>query len=226
MKKEDIHLYDIHRILFGEAPPMFLLETLGRTLIMYIALLTIVRWMGKRMAAQLTITEMAVMVTIGAIVSVSMQVPERGLIQGFIILLCTLAFQRGLNRLTYKYKKIEDLTQGTTGLLVKDGVLQLQEMKDSKISRQELFAIIREREVYQLGKVKRLYVEACGTFSLFKDTESKPGLSVLPVSDTALQQETQADKTKMACINCGQLADMDNNPCNNCSHTQWTAAIL
>jgi hypothetical protein len=58
MKKEDIHLGDWARILFGEAPPIFLLEVFIRTLIVYVFLLYILRWLAKRMSGQLTIMEL------------------------------------------------------------------------------------------------------------------------------------------------------------------------
>ena len=79
MKKEDIHLGDLARILFGEAPPLFLLEVFVRTLIVYVFLLYILRWLGKRMSGQLTIMELSVMLTLGAIVSASMQIPDHGI---------------------------------------------------------------------------------------------------------------------------------------------------
>lgn len=76
MKKEDIQPWDWQRIFLGEAPPEFLVEILIRTLIIYIALMIIVRLMGKRMGGQLTISELAVMVTLGAIVAPAMQIPH------------------------------------------------------------------------------------------------------------------------------------------------------
>ena len=97
MKKEDIQPWDWQRILFGEAPPEFLVEVFVRTFIIYIALLIIVRLMGKRMGGQLTVSELAVMVTLGAIVSPAMQIPQLGVLMGILILICALIFQRGLN---------------------------------------------------------------------------------------------------------------------------------
>ena len=99
MKKEDIEPWDWPRILFGQAPPEFLLEVFMRTALIYIALLIIVRLMGKRMGGQLTISEMAVMVTLGAIVSPAMQIPQLGILLGIMILVCALIFQRSLNYL-------------------------------------------------------------------------------------------------------------------------------
>src|ERR1700712_3706164 len=102
MKKQEIHLDDIHRILFGEAPSIFLLEVFVRTILIYLFLLFVVRWLGKRMSGQLTIMEMAVMLTLGAIVSVGMQVPDRGILLSVLVLLVTLAFHRGLGELGFK----------------------------------------------------------------------------------------------------------------------------
>jgi hypothetical protein len=66
MKKYEIHLADWQRMLFGQSPPVFLLEVLIRTIIIYVFLLFVLRWLGKRMSGQLTILEMAVMLTLGS----------------------------------------------------------------------------------------------------------------------------------------------------------------
>ncbi len=93
MEKREIKLDDTGRILFGEAPAEFLLEVLIRTLIIYVALLVTVRLMGKRMVGQLTISEMSVMLTLGAIVSPGMQAPATRLLH------CRDGFRNG--RTTY-----------------------------------------------------------------------------------------------------------------------------
>ena len=79
MKKEDIQPWDWQRILFGQAPPEFLIEVFLRTTLIYLALLVVTRALGKRMGGQLSISELAVMVTLGAIVSPAMQIPQLGL---------------------------------------------------------------------------------------------------------------------------------------------------
>src|SRR6476659_4263861 len=73
MEKDEIHFGDIKRWLFGDAPPEFMIEVFIRTILIYLFLLLIVRLMGKRMSGQITLTEMAVMITLGAIVSPAIQ---------------------------------------------------------------------------------------------------------------------------------------------------------
>lgn len=233
MKKEEIYLDDIKRILYGLAPPQFMLEVFVRTIIIYIALLFIVRWLGKRMSGQLTIMEMAIMLVIGAVVSVPMQVPDRGLLQGGVLLLCIVVFQRGISWLGFKNGKIEDWTQGKTSMLVKDGVLQLKEMQHVRISRQQLFAELRQENVSNLGMVDRVYLEAHGLFSIFQSEKPKPGLPILPPDDKEILQtkkhafsEGQVPVELMACINCGFVKPIDNpETCKDCGHREWINAI-
>lgn len=139
--------------------------------------------MGKRMNGQLTIIEFSVIVMMGAILAVPMQIPDRGLLQGILILLCMLLLLRGINWVAFKSSRFEKLLHGEASLLVKDGVLQLRDMKRCNISPQELFGILRSKNIFQLGKVKRCYLEGCGQFSVYTMSESTTGLPLYqPIS--------------------------------------------
>jgi len=226
MKKEDIHLSDMARILFGEAPPLFLLEVFVRTLIIYIFLLYVLRGLGKRMSGQLTIMELSVMLTLGAIVSASMQLPDHGILEGFLLLLCALGFQRGISYLGVRSSKFEELTQGKAGMLLSDGVLQVDVMKSFRISRQQIFAQLRNKKIYNLGAVDRMYLEASGMYSVFKAETARPGLAVLPPDDPAIGSILQQVPGLMACRSCGFVQPTEELPaCNSCGCEEWTPAI-
>jgi uncharacterized membrane protein YcaP (DUF421 family) len=229
MKKEEIHWGDWHRILFGTAPAEFLLEVLIRTVIMYLVLLVILRLMGKRMGGQLTIAELAVMLLLGAIISVPMQAPEKGLLQGIWVLVMVLVLQRGLNYYAVRNKKVELLTQGWESLLVKDGVLEAKKLLEMNISREQLLAVLRNKKIYNLGEVKRVYLEASGLFSIFKFDEARPGLALVPEKDSGLEAEFSINRAILVCKNCGISADNKDQThqetCKNCGHEEWTAAV-
>lgn len=95
MKKEEIQLTDWERILIGDNPWGFMLEVLGRTLIIYVCLIIVMRLLGKRMNAQLTITDLAVMLTLGAIASVPMQAFDKGILPGIVLLVSILLLHQG-----------------------------------------------------------------------------------------------------------------------------------
>jgi len=228
MKKEEIQIWDWQRILLGNAPWEFMLEIALRTIIIYLALVIIMRLLGKRMNAQLTITELAVMIMLGGIVSVPMQIPERGLVHGIIVLICVLFLQRGINWLAFKYRKAELITQGDLQVLVTDGVLDRNEMAKASLSREQLFANLRAGNIQHLGQVKRVYLEADGEFSIYKQPEPKPGLSVLPEKDSELHRAEPRAEDVCACLQCGQVepkGKAQNTVCPHCGCGDWTYAV-
>jgi uncharacterized membrane protein YcaP (DUF421 family) len=226
MKKEDIHLGDLERTLFGEAPPIFLLEVFVRTLVVYIFLLYILRWLGKRMSGQLTIMELSVMLTLGAIVSASMQMPDHGVLEAFLLLLCALGFQRGISYLGVLSSKFEELTQSKAGMLIRDGVLQVDILKEFRISRHQIFTQLRNQKIYNLGKADRMYLEASGMYSVFQGDSNKPGLSVLPPNNSSISSILQEVPELVACRSCGFVQPSDQlSACNKCGREEWTPAI-
>jgi uncharacterized membrane protein YcaP (DUF421 family) len=231
MNRYEIHLKDVARILFGQAPPTFLLEVFIRALITYTLLLLIVRWLGKRMTGELTLMEMAVMVTLGAIVSTPMQAPDRGILQGLILLLCAVGFQRGISYLGYRSHKFENLTQGEPSLMVKDGMFQLNEMQDDRISRDQLIAALRQQKILNLGSVERIYLEPSGTFTIYQFNDKQPGLPLLPKGDDIIDEEGQGiikpAADFKACENCGTTKpDEDAGQCKNCGQNKFTTAVI
>lgn len=228
MKKETIWLEDWQRILFGDAPVEFMLEVLIRTSLIYLVLLVIMRLLGKRMNGQLTNLELAVMLTMGAIMAPGMQIPDRGLLPAVLALVCALAFLRGTGWLGFKSSKIEKLIHGTETVLVKDGIIQLEQLRSNRLSHQQIFAALRSENVYNLGQVKRLYMEAYGEFSIYENEQTKPGLSVLPPADEEVHSiHERAEDTPLACTNCGNTVPALPKPdsCAVCQATNWIEAI-
>jgi uncharacterized membrane protein YcaP (DUF421 family) len=156
MKKEDISISDIQRILLGDAPVEFLLEVLIRSVISYIVLLVVMKLLGKRMSGKLTNTEMAVMLMLGAIISSAMLIPDRGIVESCFVLFLILIFQRLFTLWSVKDRKIEKTTLGTTTLIISNGIIQKEFMKKELLSQNQLFRKLRAMSIKQLGEIKRL----------------------------------------------------------------------
>lgn len=230
MEVSDIKLSDIKRILMGDAPYGFLLEVVIRTLIIYFFLLIVIRFMGKRMTGQLTLTEMAVMIGLGAIISIPAQAYDRGILQGALLLVLVLGFQRGTTLLYTKNVRYEKLLQGDETLLVKNGTIQVPQLDSAKITREQLFAILRNKGVHQLGQVKRLYQESSGLFSVYTEQHPKPGLSILPEADKEiLSTQPRPDSRLQACSSCGNTAIPPGNTphtCTLCGNEKWEPVVI
>lgn len=228
MKKEEIHLYDINRILIGNTSPEFLLEVFIRTLIIYFAAIITLRLLGKRMSGELTISELAIMIMMGAIIGPAAQIPDRGLLAGIIIFIFVFSLEKLLNWLEFKKPRAERITQGNISMLVKDGVIDQKEMRKTNIPNEQLFSELRGKKILNLGKVKRVYLEASGNFSIYTTGEEKPGLWIFPPKDRDILDTARYSSQLLACTNCGYVIPRSEKEesCPGCSGHQWEKAMI
>lgn len=228
MQPDQIHLTDISRILIGQAPWSFLVEVLIRAVITYLILWAAMRLMGKRVAGQMSGIELTIVVTLGAAIGVPLQAPDRGLVPAIVILLVAIAYQRGLNLLAFRQRKAETILQGDVVSLVADGRLSLIAMKHMVLSHERLFSVLRQEGLVHLGQVKRVYSEADGRFSVYRTTDPKPGLCLVPQCDLGPAEEQFGVDGHYACRNCGETLQRQrrpDEPCPHCSACNWTNAV-
>jgi uncharacterized membrane protein YcaP (DUF421 family) len=221
---ENTKLSDWERILFGKAPVEFVGEVFFRAIIIYLMLLVIVKLLGKRMSGRLTITEWAIMLTLGSLISLPMQAPERGILNGICLLVVVFIFHRIQAIWAFHNRKAEQVILGSMVMLIKDGILQIDELNRQRMSKEQLFAMLRGQKINQLGTIRRLYQEATGDFSLYRSEKPPPGLSVLPPDGDARQLQ-ELSKDVSACVHCGNTSNAPATVCKVCGNNDWEQAV-
>ncbi len=227
MKPEEIHLYDIGRILMGEVPGGFLWEAVIRILFLFLMLLVAIRLMGQRMASSLTRNELAALTSLAAAIGVPVLDPSRGLLPALIIAVVVIAFQRFISKATFRSKKMERVLLDHNNILIEDGCINQKEMLKAGLSQERLFAQLRSEGIDSLGKVQRLYFEPSGKFTLLEAPEPVPGLPILPDWDQDYTDDWETLSDKFACCNCGHINKSPRKPttpCERCGHLEWRPA--
>ncbi|MDB6052014.1 MAG: hypothetical protein JWR17_4760 [Pseudomonas sp.] len=218
------NLGTVQRLLMGDAPWVFLLEIILRTVTIYIVLFIVMRLMGKRMAAQLSISEMAVMITLGAAIGVPLQTPAQGLLPAAVLLVSALLFQRGLSYAAYRRRRVEIATQGDVTLLLEDGRLLLENLGKAGLSIARVHSTLRAMDIQHLGELRRIYLEATGDFTLVKYRTPHVGLWIMPGSDEDFVHRTGAVEAQ-ACARCGYVTGRTKSePCPHCQCTDWSTS--
>src|SRR4051812_19046276 len=145
----------------------------------------------------------------------------------YLLLIVAVAFQRGLSLWAYKSRKVELLSQGDVGVLLKDGRLLPEGMAAEHLSPEKIFASLRAQGVEHLGQVRRVYLEPSGDLSLIKYKRQRPGLLILPELDSTHGRYEKAED-RYACSNCGNVVASDHEPldyCEYCGEPRWTEAV-
>ena len=218
---------DFHRIFLGEVPPVFFIEVIIRTILVFIILIAAIRLMGKRMALQLTANEMVAMVALAAAIGIPLQAPDRGILPAVVIALIVVAVQRLIAKYMVKNQVFEKVSQGDLAILIEDGIINHAAIRHSAVTPERLFEQVRGHGIAQLGQVKRLYLETSGAFTLLENENPPAGLSVIPDYDDNYWEETEFDTERYACKNCGytEIQLPVSALCAHCGKQEWTRAV-
>ncbi|MFL6334962.1 MAG: DUF421 domain-containing protein [Pyrinomonadaceae bacterium] len=222
-----IQLTDWHRILAGGTPWEFLLEVVLRAAFTYLLLMVAMRLLGKRVAAQLTLFELSMVVTMAAVIGIPLQVPDRGLLPPVVLLAVLILLQRALAYWSVKRRRVELLAVGDLTLLARDGRMLLEGMRETVLAREKVYAALRGQGVQHLGQVRRVYLEPSGDLSLIKYKRQRPGLLIIPELDSTHGRYEKAED-RYACSNCGHVVASDHEPldyCESCGEPRWTEAV-
>jgi uncharacterized membrane protein YcaP (DUF421 family) len=212
------------RLLMGNDPFQFLGEIVLRTLLVYLALMVAVRLLGKRMSGQITNLELAVMITLGAIVAVPMEISDRGILPAAVLLASVLSLQAALSYFGTRSLRLEQTVVGKGTVLVKDGTLLVDELRKTGLSQQQLFSALRAAQVRQLGEITRVYLEGHGAFSIIRRERPEPGLSILPTDDSELRGRMPVTQC-FVCAYCGNTLRGMPRPCTNCRRQTREPAV-
>lgn len=138
------------------------------TIAFFVAFLFI-RISGKRTLAKLTAFDFVVTVTLGSTLS-SMILGKTVILDGAIALAIIIALQFLLAYLAMKSKPLEKLINSKPTLLFYNGSFMESEMRREVVTREEIFAAVREYRLYSVDEVMAVVMELNGELTVIKKT--------------------------------------------------------
>lgn len=226
--------FDLVRMFLGSEPPLFYLEILVRTCVVYLYALVLIRWVGGRGVAQMSTVEFLLVIALGSAVGDAMFYPDVPLLHAMLVITAVVVINKVLDVLICRYQPVEKVIDGRTAEAIRDGVIVVETVRDAKIGKSELFESLRQAGFGNLGEVRRAYLESSGRFSFFRADTPRPGLSVEPAWDvepptTNGPGEHVDPVAGMVCCDCGTLiagARVLPEHCACCGGSVWTAALV
>lgn len=216
------------RIFLHDLDGRFALEILFRTVFMFLVVVTILRLSGKRGVRQLSIFELAIILTLGSAAGDAMFYDDVALLSTLLVCVTTIALYRLITWLTVKNRSLEKLIEGKAVYVIEDGVMVIKDDAKESLSKQEFFAELRDKGVEHLGQVRAAVLETGGSLSVFFYTNEdvKYGLPILPHAYHK-HSDTIDEEGLYACVVCGTLDQLEAglHRCKRCQHHEWVKAI-
>ncbi len=228
--EQAIQAFDWQRMLWGDEPPLFLLEIVFRTTVIYGYTMALMRWLGSRTIGQLSSIEFLLVIALGSAVGDAMFYPDVPLLHAMAVITVVVIANKGLDLLVARSRRAEVVVDGKPEEAIRDGVIAASFLDSMAMTTGELFQQLREAGVENLGQVRRAYVETDGTLSIFKTGDGGGGLPIVPPWEISEPETVEAGKSlehsrHLACQKCGQLRrpgpGLPPGACTNCHHRTW-----
>lgn len=144
--------------------------SLIRTMILYFVVVFTMRIMGKRQIGQLQPFELVIAIMISELASLPMQDNRIPLFHGVIPIITLLALQVVISVLQLKSEKARVVFCGKPSILIKNGIIDIQQLKEQRYNINDLMEEIRLQGYYNLEDIQYAILETSGQLSIIPKT--------------------------------------------------------
>lgn len=205
----------------------FIGEILFRTAFMFLLVLLVLRLSGKQGVRQLTLFEVAIILSLGSAAGDPMFQEGLPLLYAIAVFAVVLLLYKVIAWASAEYEAVHHIMEGSPSVIIRDGQFVLNERGRLRFPRREFHSEIRNQSVEHLGQVRLGVLEVDGTLSLllYDEGEEQVGLPLFP--DQFKKTDVVFKYVQYACMYCGYTTELldHQQACVRCHHREWTTAL-
>lgn len=195
-----------------------MLTSFLRTVFLYLVLIAIIRFLGKRQLGQMEPSEVVVTMVVADLASISMQDKNVPLSSSLIPIFAVLGMELLLSLLSLRSVFFRKLLCGKPVILIENGKFLQDNMRKARITLDELTSQLREKDVLDISTVQYAILETGGNLSVFPFPEQKPPSA----KDTGITP--QAQSLPVTIVSDGRL--LSDNLKKSGKDRRWLEKIL
>jgi uncharacterized membrane protein YcaP (DUF421 family) len=143
-------------------------EFVLRALVVYAALLVMVRMSGKRSVGQFTPFDMILLILLGTAVQNSLIGRDVSLLGGLLLAAVLIAMNHVVGWVTARSRRIHGWVEGRAVQIIEDGVLDKDLLRKEGVSEMDLAEALRRAGLEHVSDVRRGWLETDGHITLIK----------------------------------------------------------
>lgn len=145
-----------------------------RTVILFFVIMVTMRLMGKRQLGELQPFELVITLMISELAALPISDPKIPMIYGVIPIITLILLQVFISVVELKSDKARLLFCGRPSILIKNGKLDIAELKKQKLNLDDLLEEIRLSGYFDIEDIEFAILETCGQLSIIPKTEIQP----------------------------------------------------
>ncbi|NLO45215.1 MAG: DUF421 domain-containing protein [Clostridiales bacterium] len=144
-----------------------------RVMIVYVVIIFSMRLMGKRQVGELQTTEFVITILLSEIAAIPIQDKEYPLLEAVCAVLLLSSFEVFSSALSIKSSRFRKVVQGNSLIVIRNGQVDLEQLKKLRISLEDLLEGLRCKDVFDITNVQYAIFETNGEISVMLKPESR-----------------------------------------------------
>ena len=174
---------------------MDVLIVLFRTLLFYVIITVVYRFMGKREVGELSIMDLIVSILIAELAAIAIDKYKSNLLIT-IIPICVLVFvQIVIAKISLKSPNVREKIEGVPSVIINRGKINFKEMLKQRYNLDDLLTQLREKGIRSIDEVDYAILETSGKLSVFEKGNNK-NFPLPVILDGEIDYETLAQIKK------------------------------
>ncbi len=151
-----------------------MLTTLLRGFILYFVIMISIRLMGKRQIGEMQPTELVITILISEIAAIPLDSNDIPLINSIITVFLFASLSILTSVLTLHFPGFRKIFDGHPAIVINNGRLDQQKMKDLRLTVQDLMSAARQQGVFDIDQIQYAIIETNGTVSIMQKSQFTP----------------------------------------------------
>ena len=164
-----------------------MIATIIRTVVFYIVVTFAIRIMGKRQVGDMQPNELVVTLLISEIAAIPLQDSNQPILSGVVAIFMLVFLEIIISVLAMKSFLIRKMMSGKSVVIIKNGVIDQQAMRDVRMTVLDLVELLRGQDVFDIDDVAFAVLEVSGNLSVLLKSEAQ----TVTIKDLKIEKEDE-----------------------------------
>lgn len=152
---------------------MDILIVLFRTLLFYVIIAVVYRFMGKREIGELSIMDLIVSILIAELAAMAIDKYKSNLLITIIPICSLVIVQILIAKISLKSSSVREKIEGIPSIMINRGKINFKEMLNQRYNMDDLLTQLREKGIRSIENVDYAILETSGKLSVFEKGKDK-----------------------------------------------------
>lgn len=169
---------------------MEIIIVLFRTLLFYVIIALVYRFMGKREVGELSIMDLIVSILIAELAAIAIDKYKSNLLISIIPICVLVLVQIGIAKISMKSPTTREKIEGEPSIIINRGKVDFEEMLKQRYNLDDLLTQLREKSIKSIEEVDYAILETSGKLSVFAKNDDNSSYPLPLILDGKLDEET------------------------------------